>query len=330
MSAIGASGASPQPVAINVRSVPQEESKGAWETTKEVVGRAWNAFLIGLQAGWDKLTFIFFRVLEWIHPSLGPRFENIFLRISNVWQSIKEAWRSEEARRELDQLRIQNQQMQERAANYDRIFDEHAQLSEQNQRLIHDNQWMTEQARNLLEREQAGVDSRNILFAQNRQMEGERETLIRQRNEAVSERDRFFANIGQLNHQLAAAQQQVRDLESQTENRQELDANLAHIAQACDQIHSFGSQTALSNGLNELLPLLLDQLQQAQTRIAESKDVLRGTSAEIAVQSVERILNEMRSYFTRVPEALRLHENWNHHIGQLVLHFQQPFERVEA
>ena len=91
------------------RARSTEGTKGVCRRIQEAACWVWEASKIGFQTTWDKASFVFFRVFEWVHPMLGPRLENVFLRVSNIWTSIRTAWKEKAVQEEIDALRLENQ-----------------------------------------------------------------------------------------------------------------------------------------------------------------------------------------------------------------------------
>lgn len=344
MAAVGALQNVPlQPVAIEVQPNPQDQrveeaTRSIFDRAKETVSRAWSATVIGFHTAFDKVSFVFFRVLEWVHPSLGPKIENVFLRVGNIWQSIKEAWRQEEIRKEMDHLKVQNHELQVKTRDYDRFVEQNGQLTVERDKLARENRELlqaksfaeefirgaAQQEQNLLRREGVVVQYRDVVVLKNQQLQQENAQLIQERDQARQAMALHQAANQDLQARLLQAQQQAADLQLQMPNYQALRDQLELIGKAAQQVHRFGQKNELDDGIEGLLPLMRQQIELAKEKLTQAKQGIPAHSpAAIALQSFERIMNEVVGYLDRVPQALQLHANWQQPVDRLFLLQQQ-------
>lgn len=334
--------------APQVQSNPQDlrvtqVSKPIFQRVKETLSSAWSATVIGVKAAGDKISFVFFRVLEWIHPSLGPKVENVFLRIGNVFRSIKGAWRQEEIRKEMEHLRVENHDFR---AQVQRLSG----TAEQNERLkldlsqLQGENGLIRQTYSFLEQEKAGQDQRyqailrqqdhirdresavvrqrDMIVGQNAQLQKEKEELTVQRTKAVQALTLALAMSGSTWQQLDAAQQEVADLRRQMESNRAMTELLDPIVRACDQVRQVGQKTEIDDNLEKLIPFLLQQIRDTRTRLSTAKETLLlahpHSSAQVPLQSLERILAAVVESLEKIPQALKLHAHWQESVGQLL------------
>ena len=324
----------PQAVAIDIQPNPQDQrvveaSKGIFETVKATSVRIWEATVIGISAAGDKISFVFFRVLEWIHPSLGPKIEVVFLRITNIWQAIKDAWKAEEIRRQIEDLSVQNLELRQRTRDYDQVLLERNKFQQGNHALLAAKNFAEEALRlaqqqeaNIVGRERAVVEYRDIVVLKNQRLEEENLDLIRQRDEARQELLPFLAGNQQLRDELEAAQQQVLDLQQQLPAHQQMQEQFAIVAQAIGKVQRFG-RTEIDDGLETLLPLLSGQILQAKEKLNQVRATVAPNSpTAIALQSFERIMGTVETYLGQVTEAMQLHGNYQQPVNRLLYNLQ--------
>lgn len=336
-----------QPQELGIPANPQDQlvndaSQGVFGRAQEFAGRAWGFVTIGFNAAFDKVTFLFFRVFNFIFPSLGPTVENAFLRVCNIWQSIKDAWHQEEIRKEMDQLRIQNHEMQVKTRDYDYLVEKNGQLTEERNRLEMNHRELVhakdlaekliriavEQEANLVGREQHADRYRNIVVLKNQELEQTVVRIKQERDLAQRNYSQTLRNNQDLQLKLAQAQQAVHDLQVQMPNHQALLNRLDQLAKSAQSIPQTGRRTELDDGLANLLPLLLEQIDEAQNHLDQAKDALPqgSNAAKVALQSFERILGEIKDYLERIPQTLKLHANWNQSVHNLMFLTQQAQE----
>ncbi len=333
----------PQPVEIDIQPNAQgqrvsEASRGIFDRMKETAVRIWTATVIGFSAAGDKISFVFFRALEWIHPSLGPKLEVVFLRVTNIWQSIKDAWKAEEIRKQIEDLSVQNHELQARMRDYDQVLMQNGQLTwernhfqQESHAFLQAKNFAEEALRlaqrqegNIIAREGALGEQRDIVLLKNERLEQENQVLTRQRDEARQALVPFLEGNQQLQAQLAAAQRQVLDLQQMLPSHQEMNAQFALVADAIGKVPRFG-RTGLDGGLETLLPLLNGQIAQAKEKLHLAKATVQPNSpAAIALQSFERIMGVVEAYLGQVTAAMQLHGHYQDPVDRLL--FLQPIQ----
>lgn len=343
----------PQAVAIDVHLQDQrvaEVSKGIFARAKETAVRIWQATIIGFQVAGDKISFVFFRVLEWIHPSLGPKIENVFLRVTNIWQAIKDAWRQEEVRKQIADLQVQNHELQVRTRDYEQIVFQKGQLTEERDRFQQENQALLhaknfaedalriarQQEQNIIGREQAVVQYRDVVVLKNQQLDQANQQLIRERDEAKQALAVFLAGNQNLLQQLAAAKQQILDLQQLIPDQREMGQQFAVVANALGKVQRYG-KTELDDGLEGLLPLLraqialayakLDELTKHRPNPLKPQEMLPPlveplSPTGIALGSFRRIMGMVEGYITQVTTVMQLHGNFQQPVNRLLLNLQ--------
>lgn len=325
----------PPAVAIDIQPNPQDQrvveaSKGIFETVKATSVRVWEATVIGISAAGDKISFVFFRVLEWIHPSLGPKIEVVFLRITNIWQAIKDAWKAEETRKQIEDLSVDNLELRQRTRDYDQILLERNQFQQSNHALLAAKNFAEEalrlaqqQEQNIVGREQAVIEYRDIVVLKNQRLEQENLELTRQRDEARQALTPFLEGNQQLRDELAAVQQQVLDLQQQIPAHQEMQQQFAIVAQAIGKVQRIG-RTEIDDGLDALLPLLSAQILQAKDKLNQVRaTVVPYSPTAIALQSFERIMGTVETYLGQVTAAMQLHGNYHQPVNRLIFNLNQ-------
>lgn len=350
-----------QAVAVDVRPQDQrvvEASKGIFERAKETAVRIWHATVTAIQVAGDKISFVVFRVLEWVHPALGPKIENVWLRVSNIWEAIKQGWKEEETRKQIENLQVQNHELQVKTRDYDEIVFQNRQLTGERDRLQQDHQALflaknfaeealriaREQAHNIIGREQEVVQYRDIVVLKNQQLEQANQQLeqanqelVREKNEATQALARFLAENRNLLQQLAAAQQELLDVQQLLPNQREMNEKFALVADAVQRVPQLG-QTELNDLLEELLPLLRGQMAQANARLDTltqprqnplNPDEMLPPLVEpfsptaIVLGSFRRIMQTIDEHIARIPNAMRLHGQFQHPVHQLLWNLQQ-------
>jgi len=331
-----------QAVAIELQPNQQDQrvadaTKGVFQRVKETATRVWNATVIGFQVAGDKISFVAFRVLEWIHPTLGPRIENAWLRVTNIWQAVRDAWKQEEVRKEMDHLRLQNHELQVKTRDYDQIVERNGVLIQERDRMQIDSQGLIQaknfaeeslrlayqQEHNIVGREEAVVQYRNVVVLKNKELEAANHQLKRERDEAKQALDKFLAGNQDLQQQLIQAQQQIADLSVLLPQNLEMRAQLALVVQSIHEVPRFGQKTELDLRLEGLLPKLQGQLDLAFQRLEAAKQALPiGGQAAAAVSSLQRVLTGINGFINEVPQAFARHANWEEPVNRILL-FQQ-------
>lgn len=331
MAAIGRVQAQPaQNIAF---AVPQdtrvnEAAQGTFQRTKQTLIRAWHATVTGIKIAGGKISFVFFRALEWVNPQWSLRAEVIFLRISSVFQGIKDAWRQQEIQKEIDGLKKQNIDLQQKVHQLDRVTEKNTYL-EQTKRVddqrIHA---LVQQQEQMVQREEAVVRDRDLVLQEKdlyvvktKQLQKENEELVQQRNAALAAltvalagKNQLQQQFNQLQEELTAAQQEL----ALKQNTRELNDHVAHIATLCKMLPR-GPLTSLDRDLEQMLPLLRQQMDTARESLTRAKQNLpEESSAHAPLQSLDRILNQLIHCLERVPQTFQLHSNWKQPINVLL------------
>ncbi len=161
------------------------------------------------------------------------------------------------------------------------------------------------------EREQAVLAFRKIEMEKNQQLEKKNATLVQELEGMRKELEYSKGSFLSLQNQLVKAQQEIKDLNLQIPGQQEINVHLATLAKASQKIHRYGEHTELDDGLNRLLPLMRSQIEQAQTMLARvKKNVNESSAASIALQSFERIMNQVTDYLDQIPQVFQMHSQW--------------------
>ena len=79
----------------------QEVAKTLWQRTKDAAAWTWNAIVVGVKAAGEKISFVAFRILNWIHPSIGPQIEIFYLRVMGIIDSVRNGWKQEEMKQQV-------------------------------------------------------------------------------------------------------------------------------------------------------------------------------------------------------------------------------------
>jgi preprotein translocase subunit SecD len=256
----------------------------------------------------------------------------VFLRVTNIWQSIKDAWKAEEIRKQIENLSVQNHELQARTRDYDQVVMQNGQLTQERNHFQQESHALLQaknfaeealrlaqhQEGNIIAREGAIGEQRNIVVLKNLRLEEENQNLIRQRDAARQALVPLLEGNQQLQAQLAAAQQQVLDLQQVLPSHQEMNAQFAVVADAIGKVPRFG-RTGLDGGLDTLLPLLTGQIAQAKGKLNLAKETVQPNSpAAIALQSFERIMAVVEGYLGQVTAAMQLPRNYQDPVDRLL------------
>jgi myosin heavy subunit len=307
-------------VAADVRPNSQEQRvDGIFQSMKEMLGNLWRTISLGVQTAGDKISFVTFRALEWINPTLALRAENAFLRIKGIWQGIQDAWTQEEVQNSIEELKVNQYELHLKVQDYDQLVQERDRLKQQNQQLIQDKNLTQAQNQAVHEREQAVVGIRDILTQRNEQLTQQNAQLLREKTEAQQALAQLQAQQQELALKLADAEQQAADLQLATPNQQAIKDQLAVIAKTCQQMPKIGHTTQLDQGLEALLPLLSKQIEDAKTSLAQAKESLtEDQPAFISLLSFERLLGVLTNSLNGIPQILALHRNWQQPVNELL------------
>ncbi len=299
--------------------VPQA-SKPVFDRAKEFCSRAWSATVTGVKKGSDAISLLFFRILNWVHPSLGAKAEIIFLRVSNIWASIKEAWRQQEIRKKINDLTTENRALHATVQQLSTVSEENNKLRLENSRLApfeqlaatHEKlaQSLTRNQTNITDREAAVVRQRDLIIQQNEALKKELDALTTQRNTSASAMALTLVRDTALQTECARLQQELTVLRSQMQNSRELDQRLGSIAAGCAQLpqRSPQQQTALDHEIRELIPVLRQRIAGAREQFRHCQSHFPGdASAQIPFRTLDDVLEQLDEYLERVQQALHLH-----------------------
>ena len=325
----------PQYAAIGIQSDKRVEraAKPIFERAQESIVYTWKAAVAFLNVAGDKISFVFFGVIECVYPFLGPKIHNVFLYARLSVQAFWNARTIEEMRTEikdlegrvylLGELREQNERL---SLEIQQIKAENRRFSETNQQLMETNeatarrvQSILDQQPNILEREEAVVKERDLVVLKNSQLQKENEDLAVQRNAAGQAMFLALHENQKMQLQLKQMQKEVADLRAQLERKGDFSEIFERIGKKADQIRHIGENSELDADLETILPLLLKQMETARTRLQAAKqDLPPQSTVEVALQSFERIFNEIAKVLERVPKTLKLHGNAQDPINHLL------------
>lgn len=304
--------------------ISRAASKSFFHQTKRSVTRSWNAVVISVQTAADKVSFVAFLVIDLVYPYIGPRIQIIYLRLTGIYHSIKNALDQEKIRKELEVLKISHYEMSHHVQDHDQLqqryrelFNAHEQLKQEQQELAETNQFHEKILSTAYSQETEAAQRRKELLEENQKIKQEKTQLIESLAHSQQELLQSLKANQELQQQLLQTQQKSTDLETQITLNATLSKTLSRIATACQQAPT--QQTELDQGLEELLPLLLTQIEAAQQKLTLAKQNLPPhSSAKVPIQSFERILSTIVEYLNRIPQSLRLHNDWNQIIERLL------------
>jgi len=313
------------PLSSNLQDARVNETvKPVFQRLKEFLSRVWSSVCIGFDAAFQKGAFVLLQVLNYVHPSLGPKIENVFLRVCEVVRAVKDAWRQEETRKHIQALETQNRDLQVRVQLLNGFKDQHDQLMLENGQLrtqynqleeAHRHLQQSAQADHLLgsstaQREQAVATQRDLLTARNARLEQERQTLSQ-------ERDRAIQSLREKEQELAQLQQKMARMDIQIKQAEQIQKTLAELSRA--NAAPSGQKTGLDHAFETLIPPLIAQMEEALNRLQIAKQNLPPEhSAVIPLQTFERILPQLIGDLNKVLCTLPLHSSWKNPINRLL------------
>ncbi len=318
VSAIGAA------VSQQLTYVHEEALKPLFQRVKELILRIWAAVLMGIEAIGGKAGFAFFRFLEWVNPTWGPRLESAALRLQNVWQATKAAWKQEETHRAIERIVGENRDLRYEIENLAQVAQQCEEQREKADRLQREKGLLEQrldaqaaQQHNIIGREQAVVQDRDVLVARCEELEAQKADLqiqLKEKSELYEALVKLHAN---LSGELQNAAQTIRDLQQQKELSEQMKQNIAQVGAALAKIEP-GAGSQLDLELNQLLPLLLQQITTAQEKLALAKEnIQEHSSADIALCSLERILKELKASLEGIPQMFQMHSGWQNPLRAL-------------
>ena len=318
-----------QPQAVfTVHQIPQKEQSevvvnttGIFSRVKESLIYWWDTFLCGARLAFANTGFLFFRALEFISPNLALRAEGIVLRISNAWQGMQHNRAIGNLLEEHAELAWQVRDLSRRSEDREALANQCRDLRDQNrylQGLQQGSQGINQQQAGQL---QAAVEQRNLLFNQKETLEVQVEALQRELQQSKDQLDPLNNLVLQLREKVAVAESLEDDFNKRFQQTQQaLLEKVREIAGTCKPAQIF-QQTELDDNLESLLPLHLNQIDQAIGLLDQVKqDLPRDGSAMIAIGSFERILGQLHSNLSNIPIVFRRHSAWQTHFNEIIRH----------
>lgn len=297
----------PQYVAIAVHSQDdrvQEATQSIFQEAKGTVVRAWNATVIGIQVAGDKISIIFFAVLQLVVPTvLAQRAEIIYVRICCIWQAIKEAWKDEKVRKELDGLRNEVQvltgvrQQNEQLTQRNQFQEQRIQGLEQ---LI---QTLRQEQPAILSQTQAATSARAILDQRNRDLEQQKDLANQQRDAATL----LLARSTEANLALDKQLQQIQqELAFRNQFEPDMKESIAEVLGAIAQLRTHGEPSEFDQKLENCVRQLLRQIETDRENLIKAREYLPANcSAKIPLTNViDRVLPKLTGQLELVPGIL--------------------------
>lgn len=328
MSALQPVAAQPSTAAPQVKPAPQlVQTNPIFQTLKDSVHFIWRWTTTIVRTVGDKISFVFFGVIECLFPSLGPKIHNLFLYARLSVQAI---WNA----RTIEALRAENELLRGKAKSFTTTRDENERLAlevaqartdsklikQVNQQLTEENQTDKQRLQglqalqpNILSRENAVVTDRDILLQKNAQLQKQNAALIAERDAALKDLRALQIEHPKLLQELKKVQQEVLDLQLQISQREKMAQIFDRVDRVADQVQDIGEKTEIDDDLEKLLPLLLQQIEELRTRLQEQEPNL----PPFTLHSSGRILNELVDYLNRIPKAFKRHGHWSDPVNQL-------------
>ena len=237
------------------------------------------------------LSFVAFRVLEWVHPFLGPRLENVFLRIKGVWQGILNTWKQERDLNCIQDLQVSHYELQQKVGNQAQLTQAMTLLKEENRQLLQEREATQK-------REQAIEGVRGILL---KQIEG-----LKQGNQQLLDQNKSLADV-QIQNQaliknLQNEGQAALDFRLVSANLTEMHTVLSSLAKALLDESRMGHQTNLDSTYEKFFSLCLQQIEQAETSLQSVQALLpKDSTIDVALLSFGRILGGLKTSLPIIP-----------------------------
>jgi hypothetical protein len=328
MSAIRPLPLQPHHAAVDVKPASQltPTTKPIFQTLKDSIHSVWRWTTTIVRTVGDKISFVFFGVIECVFPSLGPKIHNLFLYARLSVQAI---WNA----RTIETLRAENELLRGKAQFFTTTRDENERLAleigqvrtesklikQVNQQLTDENQTAKQRLQglevlqpNILSRENAVVQDRDIMVQKNAQLQKQNVVLAAERDALLQNLRALQIENPKLMQELKRVQQEVLDLQFQMQQNAEIGPILERVEQPEDQL-SPAEKTGIDDDREKLLPLLLRQIEGLRTRLqAEGPNLPPHT-----LLSSGRILDELVALISRITEALYRHSNWNNKVNQV-------------
>lgn len=332
---IGASTALIEPFSTLTDKRVQEATQTIFERAKEIAQRIWTAVVTGVIKAGGAVSFVFFRTLDWVSPSMGLKAEVVYLRVGNLFQSIRDAWNEEERRNELETLRVQNREIREQLVGHtelvlevNRLRDEKGLLTQQKETLEQNSRLLEERVVILTQTQEQTMGMHRASLNDRASILQERDLLLRQ-NESLKTENRLLQTENQSQQQtLVELTAQMADLTLQLEQAilrkraaeggQAIETQLAKICHSLEDFN-FGQKSSLDDDLEQILPPLFNQFQIAQEALHRTKSQFDPQSApHRSLMSLERVLGEITQSCARIPATLKLHTQWNQPVTYLL------------
>ena len=302
-------------------------SKPIFHRFREATYSAWGFTKMAVGVAGDKVSFLFFRVFEWVRPTLGPRVENVFLRIREIWRGVRERWQRDKIRQEMRILRQENRELRTRV----RVLTPENQelrrtLSQLEEELTQSRngadaqvQGLLKQQQNIQDSEQAVVDQRTLLTQRNQQLTGQIEQLTQELTKAQQASAQAEQNTKEAEQRLAQMGRSALDAHDRDVRDAGLQPLLQKISEKLNQLPQDQLKGALDCELDQLLPLLLQQIVETQSKLSPTKGHLPPHHpALVSLESLDRILLDLTSLFTRVSAGFKWHSNFRNPLDQWI------------
>lgn len=117
----------------------------------------------------------------------------------------------------------------------------------------------------------------------------------------------------------AVAKAQISHLQMQldavTDRQQLSDAFNDLLAKSKDiQLRPDAEKTELDDIMEKLIPQLLTHIETNRQFLSTSKEGLKGTAAEVAIDSTDWLIQQVVDLLNKIPPAFTRHKNWNNQL----------------
>lgn len=297
----------------------ERAAKTIFQRVKEAAAWVWRAIVLSVAVAGEKISIVVFRILNWIHPSIGPQIEIIYLRVMGVIDAVRNGWKQQEMKEELDTLRRSNEDMRVKmntqapwVENYGRLFRENGDLRCANQRLEEANRFLKEGGEGTLKRNDLLVAERTLVEQREAALKMKNQTLSQQQSALRAERETLKAKVDELARLLKEAEavnaglrekfklqeQSAPYLQNHHKTSQAIAAALTRLPETEEGRETSGRDDIL----NRLLPLLLTQLKNVQTSLGVAKVKFSSdTPEQMVLLSAERILRDIVQNLGKIP-----------------------------
>jgi len=175
---------------------------GIFQKIEHVLFKVWVVSVTVISKSWDAVTFLFFRVLDLVHPSLSPRVEGIYLRVSGLYERFRNHW-AESSLQELNQdlssqLEGVRAEVNQLSRNCRQLEGEKEDILVSREFIIGERDRLSENCARL-EREKGDVVRDNQNLTQTIAEKDREIAAVRTQNEAIIiQRDALQAQVNQL------------------------------------------------------------------------------------------------------------------------------------